>query len=147
MWPDLQKGVYSLSNCMYLTVHCVAHEYGNNLKFGHLTLLTWFYCREKFCINRLNTLRVIFNWSWKLRKAIRPLFADPVTNNLQHLDLNACCLPIQWLYMIYSIIVWCFWGYFLPNFNSYQFNLKTLNLKSFSVGNMLLDIHSCFAFL
>ena len=50
-------------------------------KFGHLTLLTWFYSWEQFYINRLNTLWVATNWSWKLRKAtIRPLSADLVTN-------------------------------------------------------------------
>ena len=38
-----EKGSYSLSNRMCLTVHCVTCEYGTNLKFGHLTLLTWFY--------------------------------------------------------------------------------------------------------
>ena len=68
-----EKGSYSLSNCMHLTVCCVTCEYGTNLKFGHLTLLTWFYFWEQFYLNRLNTL-----WG-KLRKAIRPLFADLVT--------------------------------------------------------------------
>ena len=31
-------------------------EYGTNLKFGHLTFLTWFYSWEQFYINRLNTV-------------------------------------------------------------------------------------------
>ena len=48
--------------------------------FGHCTLLTWFYFGEKFYINRLNTILAVTNWSWKLRKAIRHLFAVPVTN-------------------------------------------------------------------
>ena len=68
-----------LSNCMHLTVHRETCEYGINLKFGHLTLLTWLYFWEQFYINRLNTLWVITNWSWKLGKVIRSLFADPVT--------------------------------------------------------------------
>ena len=38
-----EKGSYSLSNCIYLAVHCVTCEYGTKLKFGHLTLLTEFY--------------------------------------------------------------------------------------------------------
>ena len=38
-----EKGSYSLSNCIHLTVHCETCEYGTNLKFGHLTFLTWFY--------------------------------------------------------------------------------------------------------
>ena len=76
---NCEKGSYSLSNCMHLTIHCEACEYGTNLKFGHLTLLTWFYSWEQFYINGLNTPWIATNWSWKLRKAIRPLFADPVT--------------------------------------------------------------------
>ena len=57
---------------MHLTIHCVTCEYGTNLKFGHLTLLTWFYAWEQSYINRLNTLWVVTFWSWKLRKAINP---------------------------------------------------------------------------
>ena len=49
------------------------------MKFGQLTLLTWFYTWETFCNNRLNTLWVVANWSWKSRKAIRLLFVDLVT--------------------------------------------------------------------
>ena len=74
-----EKGSYSLSNWTHLTVRCVTCEYGTNLKFGHFTLLTWFYSWEQFYMNRVNTLWAVINWSWKLRKAIRPLFADPVT--------------------------------------------------------------------
>ena len=45
MWPNLRKWFlsYSLSNCIYLTVHCVTCEHGTNLKIVHLTLLTGFY--------------------------------------------------------------------------------------------------------
>ena len=74
-----EKRSYSLSNWMCLTIHCVTYKHGTNLKFGHLTLLTWFYFWEKLQFNRLNTEWVVTNQSWNLRKAIRPLFADPVT--------------------------------------------------------------------
>ena len=78
LWLDLQKGAYSLSNWINLTMYCGACEHGINLKFGRLTLLTWFFSWEQFYINRLNTLWVVTNWSWKSRKAPRPLFIDPV---------------------------------------------------------------------
>jgi len=68
-----KKRSYSLSNRMHLTVHCETCDYGTDLKFGHLTLLTWFCTWKQFYINWLNTLWVATNWSWKLRKAIRPL--------------------------------------------------------------------------
>jgi len=83
-----EKGSYSLFNWMHLTVHCVTCEHGTNLKFGDCTLLTWFYSWEKFYINRLNTLWGATNWSWKLRKAIRPLFSDPVTYTISHVQMQ-----------------------------------------------------------
>ena len=51
-----EKGSYSLSNWMHLIIHCVTCEYGTNLKFGNLTVLTWFYSWQQLYINRLNTL-------------------------------------------------------------------------------------------
>ena len=89
-----EKGSYSLSNWMHLTVRCVTLEYGTSLKFSHLTLLTWFYSWEQFYINRLNALCTVTFWSWKLRKAIRPLFADPVT--------------IVTVYFQWNILTWLF---------------------------------------
>ena len=77
-----KRGSYSLSICMHLTIHYETCEYGINLKFGHITLLTWFCFWEQFYINRMNTLWVITNWIWKLRKAIRPLFTDSVTHGV-----------------------------------------------------------------
>ena len=35
-----EKGSYSLSNCMCLTIHNLTCEYGTSTKFGHFTLLT-----------------------------------------------------------------------------------------------------------
>ena len=81
-----EKGSYSLSNWMCLTIHCVTCKHGTNLKFGHLTHLTWFYFWTKFHFNRLNTVWVVTNQSWNLRKAIRPLFTDPVTIVVQRVQ-------------------------------------------------------------
>jgi len=71
----------SLWNWMHLTVHYVTCENGTILKFGHRALKIWFYPWEQFYINRLNMLGVVTNWSWKYRKATRPLglFVKPVT--------------------------------------------------------------------
>jgi len=87
---DLRKGVYTLSNWMHLTIHCVTCEHGANLKFGYLTLLTWFCSWEQFSNNRLNTLRVETNWSWNFRKAMRPLFTDSVTIVVFKLGVTIC---------------------------------------------------------
>jgi len=73
-----EKGSYSLSNWMYLTVHCVTFEYDTNLTFGHLTLLTWFYSwflREIFCINGLNILWVVSTQlKLEIKKGYKTLF-------------------------------------------------------------------------
>ena len=87
-----EKGSCSLSNCMHLTVHCETCEYDTSLKFGYPTLLTLFYSWEQFHINRMNTLWAVTNWSWKLRKAIRPLFADPVTLYARRDYLSVCII-------------------------------------------------------
>jgi len=55
MWPDLRKGRGLIAFPIErIWPFIVSGEYGTNLKFGHLSLITWFYFCEQFYVNRLN---------------------------------------------------------------------------------------------
>jgi len=62
-----EKGSYSLSDFMYLTIDNLTFEYGTNIKFGNYTI-----SRRNIKKNRLNTLEVMTHQTWKFGKAINP---------------------------------------------------------------------------
>ena len=128
MWPDLQKEVLKP---FQFTVYSERCEYGTNLKFGDLALLTWFYSWEQFYIIRLNKLWVVTNWNWKLRKAIRPLFADPVTYTvltISHNHASSLLLFQTVFHGLFSFHTMLLWGH--PCFRSaHRIFHKVLPLK------------------
>ena len=78
---------------MYLATHNLTCEYGVTLKFGHLIPLTYIvyttiaWCNMKV-ISQTYVHRVISKQTQESGKAIRPLFADPVTKYLLKCNCN-----------------------------------------------------------
>ena len=72
-------GLIADPNRTHLQSHNLTCELSITLKFGPNVSLTYYYCLMRYEGDSLKTCRDMIHQSWEFGKAIRPLFAEPVT--------------------------------------------------------------------